>query len=309
MWGHTHTCACSICASLNRVFVLIKEGTHLPGFVPLAGGHVRVLEGEVRDTLTFCYNKGGTGPPKETEGEAPLSVPVPQHPPHNPRLPESKQGEERASASHLGVAKEPAPSAQCLVAKSKPPSPRKSVAPSPVPAEPADRPEGSEDAKDLEVQKKKKKKRRSPSRHSRRSRSRHSAKARSSRGDKDKRRSRSRSRRRERRESAERRREPRRSAVRRRSSRGDKRSPSKRTDKERKRRDEKPPEPRTPPRPRTPPYPPGPRSPPGPPPGYRAPQGRGWIGPLPISDHPRWTESTNKGQVKRAKQERYARRR
>ena len=37
--------------------------------------------------------------------------------------------------------------------------------------------------------------------------------------------------------------------------------------------------------------------------------GSGWRGELPRSDHPRWTESTNKGQVKRGKQDFYARRR
>ena len=66
-----------------------------------------------------------------------------------------------------------------------------------------------------------------------------------------------------------------------------------------KRRSEKPPEPPGPPpsrrdRPQEPPYPP---------------PGRGWVGYLPRSDHPRWTDSTNKGQVKRAKQERFNNRR
>ena len=40
----------------------------------------------------------------------------------------------------------------------------------------------------------------------------------------------------------------------------------------------------------------------------RVEQGWGWRGPLPVSNHPRWTHSVNKGQVKRAKQELYNRR-
>ena len=35
------------------------------------------------------------------------------------------------------------------------------------------------------------------------------------------------------------------------------------------------------------------------------PPGRGWVGEVPYSDHPRWYSATNKGQVKRAKQERF----
>ena len=36
--------------------------------------------------------------------------------------------------------------------------------------------------------------------------------------------------------------------------------------------------------------------------------GRGWRGPVPYSDHPRWSEGTNKGVTKRAKQELFDRR-
>eukprot|EP00435_Cladocopium_sp_Y103_P069068 s179_g32.t1 len=69
--------------------------------------------------------------------------------------------------------------------------------------------------------------------------------------------------------------------------------------KEKKRRSERPPEPEGPPprredsewRPREPGYPPPERAP-----------GRGWQGALPVSDHP------NKGIVKKAKQELFARR-
>ena len=55
--------------------------------------------------------------------------------------------------------------------------------------------------------------------------------------------------------------------------------------------------------PRTPDRPP-PRVPPVQPGGGRgAAQGSGWRGSIPYSHHPRWTESTNKGITKRAKQE------
>lgn len=70
---------------------------------------------------------------------------------------------------------------------------------------------------------------------------------------------------------------------------------------ERKSHPERPPEPEGPPpdrsysaRPPEPPYPP--RYPP---------RGRGWVGPIPRSDHPRWKQSENNGIVKRAKQERF----
>ena len=42
--------------------------------------------------------------------------------------------------------------------------------------------------------------------------------------------------------------------------------------------------------------------------GGKYPQGRGWQGNVPYSDHPRWREGKNKGITKRAKQERYHRR-
>ena len=54
---------------------------------------------------------------------------------------------------------------------------------------------------------------------------------------------------------------------------------------------------------RTPDHPP-PRTPPFQPGGGRgAEQGTGWRGSIPYSHHPRWTEATNKGITKRAKQE------
>ena len=60
--------------------------------------------------------------------------------------------------------------------------------------------------------------------------------------------------------------------------------------------------------PRTPDHPP-PKGPPvAPGQGRGVPQGKGWQGRVPYSHHPRWTESTNKGVTKRAKQELYERR-
>lgn len=122
------------------------------------------------------------------------------------------------------------------------------------------------------------------------------------------------SRRHQRSKSSKRRRSRRRSRSRRDRSRRDRRRSSRRRGgtpsprgsqgdrKERKSRTERPPEPPGPPpgrhyqeRPPEPPYPP--------------PRGRGWVGPVPRSDHPRWHNSENKGIVKRAKQERFNQRR
>lgn len=33
---------------------------HFPGFIPLAGGHARVLEGELRDTVAFCARQASS---------------------------------------------------------------------------------------------------------------------------------------------------------------------------------------------------------------------------------------------------------
>ena len=83
------------------------------------------------------------------------------------------------------------------------------------------------------------------------------------------------------------------------------------TGKEKKRRDERPPEPDRPPLPRPdrripqePNYPPPHRQ--G---GRPAERGRGWVGPVPYSDHPRWYTGKSKGVVRRAKQERFNNRR
>ena len=67
-------------------------------------------------------------------------------------------------------------------------------------------------------------------------------------------------------------------------------------------RKEKKGRPLTPPRPRSPHTPPGPPPPPLPPPLPPAPK-RGWVGPIPYSNHPRWYVGKNKGVTRRAKQE------
>ena len=68
----------------------------------------------------------------------------------------------------------------------------------------------------------------------------------------------------------------------------------------------------TPPRPRSPHTPPGPppHPPPAPardssPPPIARGRGRGWIGPVPWSTHPRWYTGKNKGITRRAKQEKF----
>ena len=61
--------------------------------------------------------------------------------------------------------------------------------------------------------------------------------------------------------------------------------------------------PLTPPRPKSPHTPPGPPPPPAPPPAPPAAPQRGWVGPIPWSNHPRWYVGKNKGVTRRAKQE------
>ena len=211
---------------------------------------------------------------------------LPQQNPGVPPAGQGLQGENKGSAtpsdSQPAAAAPPESPLQYLFAKSKPPSPPKGVE-----VEPDKSPEQLVDAKEITVTEEPERarssgrRRRSPSRRKRSSRSR--------RGEKDKRRNKSRSRSHRR--------------------RGDHPSPNTSPRREKKRRSEPHEDRRSPLRPRSPPFPPGPRSPPGPPPRRHQEQGRGWQGPVPYSDHPRWTEGTNKGLVKRSKQERHYQRR
>ena len=271
MWAHTLECPCSVCKTLPRLFALIRVGNCHPPFVPWLGDRLRLLEGEVRDELQRL------GPPPSLPS-APVAPAT------------AEPGRESA-----GPATAPPPNEENakkeedlqLCAKGKPIEPPKSLVP-PAPAATGvkEEPPTSPHTKDLGVIEvdagatSSHRSAKSPSRGRRRrerseERDRPRRERRSEGGRKSKRRSRS---------------SPRRYSSRRRHS-----SPRGRS---KKRRTERPPEPEGPPprrggRPPEPPYPP---------------PGRGWQGVLPRSDHPRWSQGTNKGQVKRAKQERFNRR-
>ena len=48
MWGHTNLCGCHICLSFPRLFGIIREGSHFPGFVSAIGLRLRLVEAEGR---------------------------------------------------------------------------------------------------------------------------------------------------------------------------------------------------------------------------------------------------------------------
>eukprot|EP00435_Cladocopium_sp_Y103_P031823 s976_g8.t1 len=128
MWGHGLNCACPVCFSLNRVFPLLREGSRFPGFVHIAGGHVRVLEGELRDLLFSCTGQGRTEPPRgANEGVPP--PPGDLQPPGPEQVDPPAAGEGTASASQQADSKASEDRAQQLFPKSKPPEPGSGSAP------------------------------------------------------------------------------------------------------------------------------------------------------------------------------------
>ena len=112
MWGHAR--ACAVCSSFYRVFALVNQGSQYPGFVPLASGHVRVLEAELRDSLQTCPPPPvgtGVGPPQPTSDPRPSSAAeqVPAEP--------SREEAALALASQPKKTKAEDPALQCLVPK------------------------------------------------------------------------------------------------------------------------------------------------------------------------------------------------
>ena len=278
MWGHFDTCNCPICTSLRRPFPVIHLGTPYPNFVRLAGTQLRVVEGEVRDISSYVSSQKGSGSTPSDQG----AVPVPAAPAAatSPEGSLEKKEEPHGSEKKDSQPKEapqPKESLQELYPKSKPAA--KEIEPAKaVKVEPKDSPQSLVDVHVIEEENKKERAQSSGTKRKKsRSRKRHSSRSRRDRKDKRRSRTRSRSRRR----------------------RGGSHSPRSSGGRDRKRRDN------SPLRPRTPDHPPGPRRPPGPPPHSSQRQGRGWVGPVPYSNHPRWTQGENKGQVQRAKQERY----
>lgn len=276
MWGHADSCPCSVCKSLPRIFQLIASGGGHLTFVHWVGDRLRVLEAECRDELQRLESTSGVlGPVQRAPGK----------------------GEEGTTATvppPKGETKEPQQILQ-TTPKVKPPAPpRELVEPKETAAQPVKEelprspPGGHRGVVEVENTGA------SSSRPSRPPRSHPSRSRRHSRGS---RRERSRRRSRDREAKTKRR-------SRSRSRRG--RSKSRRTPvrgRSKKKRSERPPEPDHPPPSHlgyTGGRPPEPRHPP---------PGRGWVGPVPRSDHARWSSGTNKGVVKRAKQERFNNRR
>ena len=285
MWGHDQSCGCPICTSLVRSFALIQQASPLQGFVHLAGVHVRGLEGELRDTAAYCARQGSQATPKAEQAAPPLAAASAPPIPAKKAVDESKGSE---TASHSQAAAEPSTTSPLnfLYPKSKPSSPPRSEKAQKVKTEPDQSPECLVDA--VEVVPASSARARSSGRRPRSEQKRtHSSRSKKADKEKKRRRSKSRSRRR----------------------RGDQGTPKASPKREKKRRTPTPETRTSPPRPRTPSHPPGPRSPEGPPPRRHRPQGQGWSGPIPYSDHPRWYHGQNKGIVKRSKQERHNQRR
>ena len=310
MFRHDQTCSCPACQSLSRVSGLINAGCNLPGFLQVATGKLRVLEGELRDEVA----KFGLGP-----GLGPLGVPLDLPPPNflqgkggflsgPPIRPPPGYFEGGTGVNNSQGASQPGESVKGVSSKSAAAEPPQRLHPgqeaSPakviVKEEPRESPKtgrtGLAEASFVEEELGEKRRKKSRSRRRKRSKS-HHKRTKEDKKSED-------STRKNRREKSE---EP---------SRGEKRSPSRkelqrrperssgskgeggeyhgeeieeenREEEDRKRRDRDRPVERTA--------------------GQR--RGPGWKGRIPYSDHQRWWQGKNKGVVKRAKQERFNARR
>ena len=272
MWGHAAICGCPLCKVLHRVFYLIVLGQAHPSFGGYATGLLRNGEAELRDELQRL------GPP-------PVTSPAPAAAP--PAAGESREGEQASQGPPGSTPKgaPPQPPTQLSGPEGQAPATEKKKE---IKEEVATK--ASEGVEEVTEPKPKERasssgiKRRDRSHERKRGENRSPSSKRDRRGEK---RSRDRDRKRKRSESRRRSREA--------------------GGREKKARSEKPPEPV------------------GPPPDRRAynywyprdqeyhhyqhRQGPGWRGELPRSDHARWSQSQNKGQVKRAKQEIFNRKR
>ena len=303
MWGHSLGCGCAICHSLPRLFDLISQGSRYPGFVGVAGERVRLLESEVRDLLA-----GQLGAVPRAASVASPAAPLPPPPAPQPSVPKAQgplvwrrpleaverrdrgAGRDLNAKDTLEVYPKGGPGA--VFGKAEPGSfeVKEEVGnedKGPV-AEAVEEPK--EKKKDKKKDKKRREKSRSESKGRKRKRSRSEEREVQKGSSKDKRLRRS---------------------ERSRSEKGEEESPRKREERGRERRedseDHKREESQKPESKR-------PREPERSPPKERREdwrgrtQGRGWRGEIPYSNHPRWTQSKNKGIVKRAKQELHNRR-
>ena len=329
MGGHAAiNCECAVCRCVARILSLLDQGTGLPFFVDGVATRLRVVEAEARDELARRgWREGSLAAPIPAPGAAPGGgTATPANGPPGAAA-ECKAAapaprEEAALASQAAkkvAATEPgesvAPTSQPVASdcaertpeevnlgiylKSCPAAPRVPAAgaqqvklEAEIKAKPPKEEEKEGEAKRSEAKEESRKRRdasRSRRRQHRRSRSRRRTSGERARGSRDHRSDRSRERRR------------RESSVTPRSAPG----------KEKKSRPERPPEPAGPPPrredrrvPREPDHPPPARSS-----GSGRAQGPGWQGPIPYSSHARWSVGKSKGIVRRAKQERFNRRR
>ena len=276
MWGHLPGCGCGLCSCFPRVFALIALGNRLPGFVPWISDRLRLVEADLRDELE---RRGA--PPALTQASTPVLPPPPGREVEGEATTPPPKAEKLGAQDQLRTTAKGRPATPPRDHRAKEEEPPEVKREEP-PHREGDHPGRAEEEAPPALASS----HRGPS-HSHRER-----RPRRSEGRKSKRRSRSRrdhSRHRRRREDSR--------------DRGERRSPRAYVDrKERKSRAGWVPEPEGPPpgrlrggeKPPEPPYPP---------------PGRGWVGPVPRSSHPRWNSGTNKGIVKRAKQERFNSRR
>ena len=302
MWGHVPTCVCPICRSFARVFSVIHYGSSFEGFVQLVGDRARIFESEVRDLLTLVEGRNIVGLPSGA-GVAP---PVAVQPPPPRQVPEGevrKTGEaaspKKERADPPGVVPKATPGVKFGSAE---PEEFKEIR---VKKEPSEEEEKPEKVFDKEKKPKDRKERREKKKKRSRSRKRNKSSEEKEGGGK-KPHKKQRTECSEVDEDSEGR------------SKGEKDTPRKPDRKERKTREQG-----------------GGEADGGsgtasssawkpnqqsgqsdwhqsrgdrPQQGGKYPQGRGWQGNVPYSDHPRWREGKNKGITKRAKQERYHRR-
>ena len=285
MWGHPTTCGCSLCRCFNRVFYLVSIGQTHPGFIGFALAEARTFEADLRDELQRLgpppvVTSGATGTPSTGEGP----------PPSQPSKEEVEPKEDKEENKKEGRLN--------LTPKGAPPAPPKQLIKAEEFQPPKEEKEPEKETRESRTEEEKP--RAASSGRNRRGESKERRRG----EDRFPRRERSRSRRRGSRSHRRERRSRDRDRKRRKELDSEEERPE--GGKEKKRRSEKPPEPPGPPPdrwedrhwyPREPDHPPPPR------------QGSGWRGVLPVSDHARWTSSTNKGQVKRGKQELFSRRR
>ena len=283
MWRHSVSCACRVCQCLPRIFQLIATGVGEEGydsFLTFASTHLRQVEGELRDELGRRGLVPGFAPLVKA---APPAPPAPKGEESQPSQKEETKPAEVATLQLATKAPPPVPPPHIASGSERPAAPAAKEEPperkeSPKASGSGDRAPSPKRDRDRSRRRRPEESHRSGRRGDKRSPSQVDRPRKRSSKDRDRKRRRS-------------------SSAKDRAHEGGK---------EKKRRSERPPEPEGPPPSHRSQLSWGPWEPPHP---RQYCEGRGWRGYLPVSDHARWTESTNKGQVKRAKQELFNRKR